>query len=67
MDELEQASKLCEVDLKQLFYEICDSQHIEVRRKRALWTGYRTELYIPPFVLLSCIAIIADFKTRSAK
>ncbi len=65
MDELEQAAKLSEVDPEQLFYEICDSQKIGKQRKWALWSGYDTERFLPPFVVLSCVAIIADFKTRS--
>lgn len=58
MDSLEQAAKLLDIQPIMLFREICDSQKIEKRRRVALWDGYRTELYLPPFVELSCHAVI---------
>lgn len=58
MDVLERAAKLLEKPIDELFRDICDSQKIEKRRRIALWTGYRTELFIPPFVQLSCHAIL---------
>ncbi len=59
MDILERAAKICEIQPKQLFREICDSNLIEKRRRIALWTGYETELFLPPFIELSCDAILA--------
>ncbi len=58
MDLLERTAKLLEISPEQLFREICQSQLVEKRRRIALWIGYVTELYLPPFVELSCQAIL---------
>ncbi len=60
MDKLEEAAKLLELPPEQLFIELCDTHGIEKRRRIALLTGYTTELYLPPCIELSCIALITN-------
>lgn len=64
MDLLERAAKLLEISPEQLFFEICQAQNIEKRRRVALLSGYRTELFLPPFIILSCDLIIAGTVRR---
>ncbi len=60
MDKLEEAAKLLEIKPEKLFQELCDTHGIEKRRRVALLTGYTTELYLPPFIELSCVALITN-------
>lgn len=58
MDALEKTAKMCDVPIEQIFKEICDSYDIHQRRRIMFWNAYQTEAFLPPFVIISCQAIL---------
>lgn len=68
VDALEKVSKLVDVPIEQIFLEICDSYDINQKRRMMFWIAYRTECYLPPFVVISCLSIVsAVYENRLAR
>ncbi len=42
------------ISTRQIFSEICESYKLDEGRECMLWEGYRQELFLPAFILISC-------------
>jgi len=54
MDALVKTASEYEVSPRQIFSEICDSYKLDKGREIMLWEGYKTEQFLPTFILIAC-------------